>query len=237
MHGCVPSHAAADEVEYTMDFVSRIRHFAVTLRESLVSKAIVTSNAHGQLKECSTKHLALSFAHLDNSPRLHPPNCAQVHLQSQHDCLESSSLVNPCAQAVTSPGLNSSCQVHLPAQMDSSHGTSSPVHLPLQREGCETEHHQKDCSNAEFLRLAQEENLLEAVFDSIGMKVGELPHPSTMIDLFSFSCDLGFLSVTTEDVEFSKLCSKYYTAIHAYLDYRNNFSTVFQGCMHGNHQE
>ena len=30
MHGCVPSHAAADEAEYTMDFVSRIRHFAVT---------------------------------------------------------------------------------------------------------------------------------------------------------------------------------------------------------------
>ena len=36
-----------------------------------------------------------------------------------------------------------------------------------------------------------------------------------MIDLFSFSCDLGFLSVTTE---FSKLCSKYYTTILAYLD-------------------
>ena len=86
--------------------------------------------------------------------------------------------------------------------MDSSHGISSPVHLPLQREGCETEHHQKDCSNAEFLRLTEKENLLQAVFDSIGIKVGELAHPSTMINLFSFSCDLGFLSVTTEDVEF-----------------------------------
>ena len=82
----------------------------------------------------------------------------------------------------------------------------------------ETEHHQKDCGNAEFLRLAEEENILEAVFDSIGMKVGEFPHPSTMIDLFSFSCDLGFLSVTTEDVKFLKLCSKYYTTILAYLD-------------------
>ena len=49
MHGCVPSHVAANEGEYRMDFVSRIRHFAVTLRESLVSKAVVTTNAYGQL--------------------------------------------------------------------------------------------------------------------------------------------------------------------------------------------
>ena len=159
MYGCVPSHAAADEAEYRMDFVSRIRHFAVALRESLVSKAVVTTNAHGQLQDSSTNHLALSVAHLDNSPRPHPANHAQAHLQAQLDCLESSSHVHPCAQVVTSPGLNSLCQVHPPAQMDSSHGTTSPVHLTLQREGCETEHHQKDCSNAEFLRLADEENI------------------------------------------------------------------------------
>ena len=96
-------------------------------------------------------------------------------------------------------------------------------------QGCETEHHQKDCSNAEFVRLAEQENLLEAVFDSIGMKVGELPHPSTMIDLFSFSCDLGFLSITNEDVEFSKLCSKYYTQLFfAYLD-KQQFQYYFSG--------
>ena len=65
MHGCVPSHAAADEVEYRMDFVSRIRHFALTLRKSLISKAVVlTTNAHGQLQDSSTNHLALSVAHL-----------------------------------------------------------------------------------------------------------------------------------------------------------------------------
>ena len=94
-------------------------------------------------------------------------------------------------------------------------------------QGCETEHHQKDCSNAEFVRLAEQENLLEAVFDSIGMKVGELAHPSTMIDLFSFSC--GFLSITNEDVEFLKLCSKYYTQLFfAYLD-KQQFQYYFSG--------
>ena len=102
-------------------------------------------------------------------------------------------------------------------------------------QGCETEHHQIDCSNAEFVRLAEQENLLEAVFDSIGMKVGELAHPSTMIDLFSFSC--GFLSITNEDVEFSKLCSKYYTQLFLLIWISNNFSTIFHGFMHGNHQE
>ena len=120
---------AANEAEYIMDFVSRIRH-SVTLRESLVSKAAVTINAHGQLQDSSTNHLALSVAHLDNSPRLHPPNHAQAHLQAQLDYLESPSHVHPCAQVVTSPGLNTFCQMHPPAQMDSSHGTSSPVHLP-----------------------------------------------------------------------------------------------------------
>ena len=35
----------------------------------------------------------------------------------------------------------------------------------------ETDHHQKDCANAEFLRLGEEENILEAVFDSIGIKL------------------------------------------------------------------
>ena len=129
MHGCVPSHVAANEAEYIMDFVSRIRH-SVTLRESLASKAVVTTNAHGQLQDSSTNHLALSVAHLDNSPRLHPPNYAQAHLQAQLDYLESPSHVHPCAQVVTSPGLNTLCQMHPPAQMDSSHGTSSPVHLP-----------------------------------------------------------------------------------------------------------
>ena len=54
------------------------------------------------------------------------------------------------------------------------------------------------------------------------MKVGELPHPSTMIDLFSFSCDLGFLSVTTEDVEFSKHCSKYYTQLISKTQHLNS---------------
>ena len=112
-----------------MDFVSRIRH-SVTLWESLVSKAVVTTNAHGQLQDSSTNHLALSVVHLDNSPRLHPPNYAQAHLQAQLDYLESPSYVHPCAQVVTSPGLNTLCQMHPPAQMDSSHGTSSPVHLP-----------------------------------------------------------------------------------------------------------
>ena len=29
MHGCVPSHATADEYEYKIDFVSKIRHFAL----------------------------------------------------------------------------------------------------------------------------------------------------------------------------------------------------------------
>ena len=98
MHGCVPSHVAANEAEYIMDFVSRIRHSAVTLYN----------------------HLILSVAHLDNFPRLYPPNHAQVHLQAK---LESPSHVHPCAQVVTSPGLNSLCQMHPPAQMDSSHGT------------------------------------------------------------------------------------------------------------------
>ena len=156
-----------------MDFVSRIRH-SVTLWESLVSKAVVTTNAHGQLQDSSTNHLALSVVHLDNSPRLHPPNHAQAHLQAQLDYLKSPSHVHPCAQVVTSPGLNTSCQMHPPAQMDSSHGTSSPVHLP----GLWDWALPKDCSNAEFVRLAEQENLLEAVFDSIGMKIGELPHPS-----------------------------------------------------------
>ena len=60
------------------------------------------------------------------------------------------------------------------------------------------------------------------------MKVCELPHPSAMIDLFSFSCDLGFLSVSTEDVEFSNLCSKYHTAILAYL-HKQQFQYYLSG--------
>ena len=97
MHGCVSSHVAATEAEYIMDFVSRIRH-SVTLRESLVSKAVVTTNAHGQLQDSSTNHLALSVVHLDNSPILHPPDHAQTHLQAHLDYLESPSHVHPCAQ-------------------------------------------------------------------------------------------------------------------------------------------
>ena len=204
MHGCVPSHAVADEDEYRMDFVSRIRHFAVTLRESLTSKAVVTTNAYGQSQDSSTDHLALSIAHLDNSPGLSSPSHGQAHLQAHLENLESSSHVHSCAQVVTSPSLESSCQVHPPTQID-----SSPSLEPL-------------------YQVAEGDDLLQAAFDSIGMKVCELPHPSAMIDLFSFSCDLGFLSVTTEDVEFSKICSKYHTAILGYL-HKQQFQYYLSG--------
>ena len=60
------------------------------------------------------------------------------------------------------------------------------------------------------------------------MKVCELAHPSALIDFFSFSCDLGFLSVSTEDVEFSKLCSKYHTAILGYL-HKQKFQYYLSG--------
>ena len=105
---------------------------------------------------------------------------------------------------VTSSSLKSSCQVHPPTQID-----SSPSLEPL-------------------YQVAEGGDLLQGAFDSIGMKVCELPHPSAMIDLFSFSCDLGFLSVSTEDVEFSNLCSKYHTAILAYL-HKQQFQYYLSG--------
>ena len=83
MHGCVPSHAIADEDEYRMDFVSKIRHFAVTLRESLTSKAVVTTNAHCHLQDSSTDHIALCIANLDNSPGHYPPSHGQAQIESR----------------------------------------------------------------------------------------------------------------------------------------------------------
>ena len=56
-------------------------------------------------------------------------------------------------------------------------GRQVPWNLELQIEGCETEHHK--CSNAELLKLAEGDNLLQAVFDSIGIKACELPHSPT----------------------------------------------------------
>ena len=53
-----------------------------------------------------------------------------------------------------------------------------------------------------------------------------------MIYLFSFSCDLGFLSVTNEDVEVSKLCSKYYTQLFLLIWISNNSVLFFRdSCM------
>ena len=91
------------------------------------SKALVPTNAQGQLQDITTDHLvSLGTISQDFIPGR--------SIQAQLESLGSSTHVHPCGQVVTSPSLKSSFQVHPTAQLDSSPSLEPicQVHSPAQ---------------------------------------------------------------------------------------------------------
>ena len=159
VHGDVPSYVAEGEVVKD-DFVSQLKHFAVTLREAvkpLISKEVLPEN------DCSCGHSSSNQAYSPAQP-----------LSSFHTGM--SSWEHPCSEQ------EKICE----KQTSSKHTHTEGL--------CENDLEQHD--------------LMQAVFDLMGLQLCEPPNPSTMLDLFCFSCDFGFLTVTTKDRQFSNLCSK-----------------------------